>query len=128
MAECGIVVRDPLPKAALAAELAGFRVFTYRGTEDETFCAAAGEAQAAGVPAVVCAIGSLPERVINRTTGFVVSAAEGRDEDEFASATVKLLTDDGLWGRMHAASLARQRRRGWDEAAADFESLIGSTR
>jgi glycosyltransferase involved in cell wall biosynthesis len=112
----------------LAAELPGFRVFTYRGTEDETFCAAAGEAQAAGVPGVVCAIGSLPERVIQRTTGFVVSAEEGRDEDEFASATIKLLTDDALWSRMHAASLARQRSRGWDEAAAEFESLIGSTR
>lgn len=128
MAECGIVVREPLPKAELAAELAGFRVFTYRGTPDETFCAAASEAQAAGVPGVVCAIGSLPERVINRTTGFVVSAEEGRDEDEFAVATGKLLTDDALWSRMHAASLARQRSRGWDDAAADFESLIVSTR
>jgi len=128
MAECGIVVRDPVPKSALAAELAGFRVFTYRGTEDETFCAAAGEAQAAGVPGVVCAVGSLPERFIQRTTGFVVSAEEGRDEDEFASATIKLLTDDALWSRMHAAALSRQRSRGWDEAAAEFESLIGSTR
>lgn len=128
MAECGIVVRDPVPKAALAAELARFRVFTYRGTEDETFCSAAGEAQAAGVPAVVCAIGSLPERVVQRTTGFVVSAAAGRDEEEFASATLKLLSDDALWSRMHNAALARQRSRGWDEAAAEFESLIGSTR
>jgi glycosyltransferase involved in cell wall biosynthesis len=128
MSECGIVVRDPVPKSVLAEELAQFRVFTYRGTEDETFCAAASEAQAAGVPGVVCTIGSLPERVINRTTGFVVSAEEGRDEDEFAVATAKLLTDDALWGRMHAAALARQRSRSWDDAAADFESLIGSTR
>lgn len=128
MAECGIVVRDPVPKSVLAQELAGFRVFTYRGTEDETFCAAAGEAQAAGVPGVVCAIGSLPERVISRTTGFVVSAEKERDEDEFAAATVKLLSDDTLWNRMHTACLARQRSRGWDEAAAEFESLIGSTR
>lgn len=128
MAECGIVVREPVPKSVLAAELAGFRVFTYRGTADETFCAAAAEAQAAGVPGVVCSIGSLPERVINRTTGFVVSAAPDRDEDEFVAATVKLLTDDGLWSRMQTAALARQRSRGWDEAAAEFESLIGSTR
>lgn len=128
MSECGIVVRDPVPKSVLAAELAQFRVFTYRGTLDETFCAAAGEAQAAGVPGVVCAVGSLPERVINRTTGFVVSAEDGRDEDEFAVATGKLLTDDALWARMHTASLARQRSRGWDEAAAEFEALIGSTR
>jgi len=128
MSECGIVVRDPVPKSVLAAELAEFRVFTYRGTKDETFCAAAAEAQAAGVPGVVCAIGSLPERVINRTTGFVVSAEAERDEDEFAVATAKLLTDDALWGRMHAAALARQRSRTWDDTAADFEALIGSTR
>ncbi len=127
MAECGIVVREPVPKAQLAAELPGFRVFTYHGTEDETFCAAAGEAQAAGVPAVVCAIGSLPERVINRVTGFVVSAGQERDEDEFATATIKLLTDDGLWSRLHAGALAKQRSRSWDDAAADFERLIGST-
>ncbi len=128
MAECGIVLREPLPKSELAAELAGFRVFTYRGTEDETFCAAAAEAQAVGVPAVVCDVGSLPERVVQRTTGFVVSAEEGRDEEEFVSATVKLLSDDALWGRMHGSALARQRSRSWDDAAAEFESLIGSTR
>lgn len=128
MSECGIVVRDPIPKSALAAELADFRLFAYRGTDDETYCVAAAEAQAAGVPAVVCAIGALPERIIQRTTGFVVSAEEGRDEDEFAVAALKLLSDDALWSRMHAAALARQRSRSWDDAAADFESLIGSTR
>lgn len=127
MGECGIVVREPLPKEALARELAGFRVFTYRGTEDETFCSAAAEAQAAGVPAVVCAIGSLPERVINRVSGFVVSAEPERDEEEFAAQTIKLLTDDALWQRLHDGALARQRARTWDKAAAEFAWLIGST-
>lgn len=127
MAECGIVVRDPLPKAELAKELTNFRVFTYRGTEDETFCMAAAEAQAAGVPAVVCNTGAMPERVIQRTTGFVVSAEEERSEDEFASATLKVLSDDALWARLHAAAVARQRGRSWDQAAAEFERLIGST-
>lgn len=127
MTECGIVVREPLSKAALARELPSFRVLTYRGTEDETFCMAAAEAQAAGVPAVVCAVGALPERVVHRTTGFVVSAAEGRDEDEFVSATLKILGDDALWSRLHAGALARQRGRSWDDTAADFERLIGST-
>lgn len=127
MAECGIVLRDPLPKEELARELPGFRVFTYRGTEDETFCAAAAEAQAAGVPAVVCAIGSLPERVVHRVTGFVASAEPERDEDEFSSQTIKLLTDDALWQRLHDGALAKQRARGWDQAAAEFAALIPST-
>jgi glycosyltransferase involved in cell wall biosynthesis len=127
MTETGVIVREPLPKDELARELAGFRVFTYRGTEDETFCSAAAEAQAAGVPAVVCAVGSLPERVINRVSGFVVSSEPERDEDEFASAVIKLLTDDALWQRLHAGALAKQRARSWDQAAAEFAALIRAT-
>ncbi len=125
MKEAGVVLRDPLPRAALAAELPQFRVFTYRGSEDETFCLAAGEAQAAGVPAVVCDIGALAERVRDRDSGFVVTPEAGRDERDFAAATIKILTDDNLWRRLHKGALAHQRQRGWDEAAAEFESLIG---
>lgn len=128
MAECGIVVREPVAKGDLARELPGFRVFAYRGTEDETFCMAAAEAQACGIPAVVCAIGALPERVIHRVTGFVVSAEPERDEEEFAGALVKLLTDDPLWQRLHDGALARQRARSWDDAARDFAALLPPTR
>lgn len=121
----GIVLREPLPRDQLAAELPQFRVFTYRGTEDETFCFAAGEAQAAGVPAVVCDIGALAERVRDRDSGFVVTPEPGRDERDFAAATIKLLRDDNLWRRLHSGAIAHQRSRGWDDAAADFEALMG---
>ena len=124
MAEGGVVLREPIPRDRLADELAGFRVFTYRGSADETFCMAAGEAQAAGVPAVVCDNGCLSERVRNLDSGFVVTAEEGRDERDFAAATIKLLTDDQLWQRFHKGALAHQRSRGWDDAAADFERLL----
>ena len=124
MAECGIVVREPIPRDRLAYELAGFRVFVYRGSEDESFCMAAGEAQAAGVPAVVCDIGCLAERVRHLDSGFVVTPEEGRDERDFASATIKILTDDALWKRLHAGALAHQRGRSWDDAASEFERLI----
>jgi glycosyltransferase involved in cell wall biosynthesis len=124
MKDAGVILREPLPRDALAAELGGFRVFTYRGSEEETFCLAAGEAQAAGVPAVVCDIGSLAERVRDRETGFVVSPEAGRDERDFAAAVIKILTDDGVWRRLHQTAIARQRIRGWDAAAADFERLM----
>ena len=124
MKDAGIVVREPIPRAELAKELARFRVFLYRGSDDETYCMAAGEAQAAGVPAVVCDLGCLAERVRDRDTGFVVSAEEGRDERDFAAATIKILTDDNLWRRFHTAALARQRGRAWDHAAAEFEALM----
>ncbi len=124
MADAGIVLRTPVPKEQLARELAQFRVFTYRGTLDETFCAAAAEAQAAGVPAVVCDVGSLGERVRDRVTGFVIQAEGEREERGFADAVIKILKDDALWQRLHASALAQQRSRGWDEAAADFEQLL----
>jgi glycosyltransferase involved in cell wall biosynthesis len=124
MADAGVVLRDPIPRDQLAAELAGFRVFAYRGTEDETFCLAAAEAQAAGVPAVVCDIGALPERVRDRDTGFVVSAAPERDERDFAAAILKIFSDDNLWRRLHRGAIAQQRGRTWAAAAADFENLI----
>lgn len=124
MAETGIVLREPLARDRLAEELAGFRVFTYRGSEEETFCLAAGEAQAAGVPAVVCDVGALSERVRDRDSGFVVSAEPGRDERDFATATIKILRDDALWQRLHRGAVTHQRGRGWNEAAADFETLM----
>ncbi len=115
----GVVLRDPLPKEALAAELAGFRVLPYRGDPGETFCLAVGESQAAGVPAVVQSVGCVPERVVDGVTGFVAA-----DDAEFVARVVALLTDDVLWQSQHDAALARQRRYGWQDAAAAFERLI----
>lgn len=124
MSSCGIVLHQPLPKEKLARELAGYRVLVYRGTPDETFCSAVAEAQAAGVPAVVCNIGSMPERVDDRATGYVVSAEEGRDEQEFSAATIKLLKEDNAWSRMNRLAIAQQRSRGWEQAAIEFEALL----
>lgn len=125
MKDAGVILREPLPRDQLAAELPQFRVFTYRGSADETFCLAAGEAQAAGVPGVVCDIGALAERVRDRVSGFVVTPDAEREERDFAAATIKILTDDNLWRRLHKGAITHQRSRGWNEAAADFESLIG---
>ncbi len=124
MKDAGVVLRDPLARDQLAAELPGFRLFAYRGSEEETYCMSAGEAQAAGLPAVVCDLGSMAERVRDRETGFVVSTEPGRDERDFAAAAIKVLTDDNLWRRLHQGCLAHQRSRGWNEAAADFEQLM----
>jgi glycosyltransferase involved in cell wall biosynthesis len=119
MAGEGVVLRAPVPKQALAAEFAMCRALLYRGDVGETFCLAVGEAQAAGVPAVVQDIGCVAERVVDGETGFV---ADG--DEVFADRAVALLTDDALWRRMSAASVARQRGWGWNEAAAAFEELI----
>jgi len=115
----GVVLHGPVAKSALATALAGCRVALYRGDPGETFCLAVGEAQAVGVPAVVQPIGCVAERVIDGETGFVAP-----DDAQFAASALRLLTDDALWRRMNAAALDRQRRWGWDEAAASFEGLM----
>ncbi|MBI1779139.1 MAG: glycosyltransferase [Proteobacteria bacterium] len=115
----GVVLRAPVSKTMLADEMRSTRVLLYRGDPSETFCLAVAEAQAAGVPAVVGRLGSVPERVIDGTTGFVTDR-----ETSFAEAAVTLLQDDELWRRQHVAALLTQRHWGWDEAAAAFERLI----
>ena len=121
LASRGVVLRPPIAKEDLARELVAARVLPYRGDPGETFCLAVGEAQAAGVPAVVQDIGCVAERVVDRETGFVAG-----DDRAFADATIALLSDDDLWRRQSAQALALQRRWGWSEAASAFERLIPS--
>ena len=115
----GVVLRGPLPKSRLVEEIRQARVFLYRGDEGETFCNAAAEPQAMGLPGVVEDIACMKERVVDGETGFVV-----RGRAAFARAAVRLLTDDVLWRRMHAEGLARQGRWTWQDAAAGFEALL----
>jgi glycosyltransferase involved in cell wall biosynthesis len=91
----------------------------YRGDEGETFCLAVGEAQAAGLPAVVLPIASLKERVIDGVTGQIAT-----NDETFAEAAVSILTDDALWRRHHEGALEHQRKWSWDDAAFQFELLI----
>ncbi|MEE8393060.1 MAG: glycosyltransferase [Rhodospirillales bacterium] len=119
LAGLGVVLRDPLPKPELIEELRLSKVMLYRGDLNETFCLAVGEAQALGVPAVVQDLGSVGERVIDGETGFVAP-----DDESFADAAVRILSDDGLWRRHHESALEKQGRWGWAEAAEAFEGLI----
>jgi len=118
MAAQGVILRGPIPKPQLVEELAASRALLYRGDIGETFCSAVAEAQAMGVPTVVEDIACMKERVRHGETGFVVT-----DQAAFAAAGIQLLTDDTLWRRCHAASLAHQRSWGWDQAAAEFERI-----
>ena len=114
----GVVLKAPVGKSALAEVYASSRVMLYGGDVGETFCLAVGEAQAAGLPAVLRPIGSLPERILKDRTGFLAA-----DDGDFAQAAIRLLTDDALWSAQQAAALVTQRDRGWDQVAAEFEAL-----
>ena len=118
LADCGVVLRGPVPKNQLVEEIKQARCFLYRGDIGETFCNAAAEPQAMGVPGVVEDIACMKERIIDAETGFVVQG-----EQAFAEAGIRLLTDDALWRRMHGAALERQGAWTWEKAAKAFEGL-----
>jgi glycosyltransferase involved in cell wall biosynthesis len=117
----GVRPQRPLTRQALARQVAQARAMLYRGHEEETFCLALAEAQALGVPCVVQAIGSTPERVRDGLTGHLA-----RDEAGFAEHAIRLLTDDAAWAAMHRNALRLQAGRSWDDAARDFEGLMGA--
>jgi glycosyltransferase involved in cell wall biosynthesis len=114
----GVILRGPVPKSQLVGELAQARALLYRGDIGETFCSAVAEAQAMGVPAVLRDIACMRERVIEGETGHCVA-----DDGAFVSTSIRLLTDDSLWRRMHRACLERQRSWRWDDAARQFERI-----
>ncbi len=119
LSSAGVALRDPVARTTLLEELGGARALLYLGSDDETYCFAAAEAQAMGVPAVLGDVGSLSERVVDGETGFLV-----RDETRFVERAIQVLSDDALWLTFHRNSLARQRQRTWDDVAADFERLM----
>lgn len=114
-----VFLHDPVPKQDLVNVLSQSRVLVYRGDPGETFCLAVGEAQAAGIPAVVKDIGCVAERIVHGCTGFVANS-----DADFARATLNLLEDDVLWQQQNAAALETQRQWSWDDAALLFERLI----
>ncbi|PKU23598.1 hypothetical protein CWS72_15775 [Telmatospirillum siberiense] len=119
LADHGVVLRGPISKSQLAEEITQARVFLYRGDIGETFCYAAAEPQAMGLPGVVEDIACMKERVVDNETGFVV-----KGQAAFSAAAIRLLSDDDLWLRFHRAALERQGSWTWQNAAAGFEALM----
>jgi glycosyltransferase involved in cell wall biosynthesis len=115
----GVTFRGSIARPALIGELATARVQLIPGHRDETYCLAAAEATAAGVPIVTLGTGALAERVRNGETGFIA-----RDKDEFANRTVSLLSDDALWLQMHRACVAETALTSWDARALSWEKLF----
>ncbi len=115
----GVVLRGPVPKAQLVDEMREARCMLYRSDLNETFCLALGEAQAMGVPCVTQDLGSAYERVVDGQTGTVA-----KDDQAFAEAAIRLLSDQAHWKSQHETALAKQRSWGWPEAAQLIEGLL----
>ena len=66
------------------------------------------DAMACSKPIVATSVGGIPEVVVDGDTGLLVAP---RNHAAMADAIVRLLTDEGLRGRMGEAGLARVRER-----------------
>ena len=66
------------------------------------------DAMACSKPIVATSVGGIPEVVVDGENGLLVAP---RNHAAMAAAIVRLLTDEGLRGRMGGAGLARVRER-----------------
>jgi glycosyltransferase involved in cell wall biosynthesis len=116
-----VIVRGVLPKNELFKEMANGRAFFYKGDRTETFCLAVAEAQALGLPAVVCDFGSMKERVLNGITGYVV-----QNENDFVLKAIEILINDKVWQNMHKNAIKESKQYQWDQAANKFLTLVSN--
>jgi len=114
-ANANVMIRNVIPKNELFDEMKLGRAMFYRGDKAETFCLAIAEAQALGLPVVVCDLGSMKERVSHGETGFVAS-----NDNEFVEYALEVLTDDVLWLRLGENARLRGLAMEWNEAASAF--------
>jgi hypothetical protein len=117
--EPSIAILPRVANAAMPGLLAGTRLLLAPGHRAESFCLAAAEAIAMGVPVVTSGTGALKERVQHGRTGFICGS-----QAEMAQQCLALLTDDALWSRMQANGLATRTNAGWDRIARDWENLV----
>ena len=110
-----IIIRDVMPKHELFNEMKHGRAMFYRGDRAETFCLAVAEAQALGLPAVVCDLGAMKERVENGVSGFVAKNA-----NMFIESALNILRDDKLFYSMSSNSIKNYTTNNWKNAANKF--------
>jgi glycosyltransferase involved in cell wall biosynthesis len=114
--EIGVEIKGSVSKAELANAFRQARLMIYPGHKEETFCNAAAEAVATGLPVVTMGIGALGERVRHGVDGFVAPTVEGMGEH-----ALRVFQDDALWRKLHAAGIEISKARGWDVRAGEWE-------
>ncbi len=115
----GIRIAPRIGNDAVLERLRQTRMLLAPGHVSETFCLAAAEAVAVGVPVVTLGTGSLKERVRHGVDGFICSSYK-----EMAERTRTLLTDDAMWRRMQAAALSTRTGRDWKTVARQWQDLF----
>jgi glycosyltransferase involved in cell wall biosynthesis len=115
----GVVFHPRADQGALAAFYGSARGMIYPGAHDETFCLAAAEAQAMGLPIVTLGIGSLGERVRHGIDGFLA-----RDDRDVAALAALIARDDDLWAALSRGALLQREALTWERAAILWEALL----
>src|SRR5262249_54471488 len=117
----GVNFRGSVSRHELRREINQARVQLIPGHRAETFCLAAAEAIASGVPVITRGIGALAERVEDGKTGFVAP-----NREQFVARIAELLSDDLLWVKMHRACVEDSTLKTWDARAEEWERLFES--
>ncbi len=117
--EASIEVRPRIGNAAMLDVLRSARLLLAPGHVSETFCLAAAEAVAMGVPVVTLGAGSLKERVADGSTGFVC-----KSWDEMAVRVRETLTQDAVWARLRSNGLASRSGGEWAVVARNWQSAV----
>jgi phosphatidylinositol alpha 1,6-mannosyltransferase len=111
--------------ATLSAAVASLDVFVHTGVH-ETFCQAAQEAKASGVPVVAPAAGGLLDVVEHGHTGLHYRPLDAAD---LAAAVSRLLADTDLRTSMGVRARASVAGRGWaaigDELLGHYRDVLG---
>ena len=113
-----ITIAPRIANDAIRARLLQTRILLAPGHVSETFCLAAAEALALGVPVATLGIGSLKERVRNNIDGYIC-----RDVTDLAARTAEILTDDAIWSRLQAEAVRTRIGRGWKDVAQQWQVL-----
>jgi hypothetical protein len=118
MREPGVTIAPRVANEAMPEVLRGARVWLAPGHASETFCLAAAEAVAAGVPVITLGRGALKERVRHGVDGFICA-----DMAEMGARILAVLTDDDLWWRLHRAGLETRANTDWGTVARAWQAL-----
>lgn len=117
----GILVMRPQGDSGMAESYRSARAFLHPGAPHEIYGFTLAESQSLGLPAVVRPTSPLiAQRVTDQQTGIVAAS-----DQQFARATIDLLTDRAVFDRMSASCRALRSGRTWPIAAAEFEELAG---
>jgi glycosyltransferase involved in cell wall biosynthesis len=114
-----IQVHGRVTKRKMAEIYVDARAMLCPGTEDETYCLAAAEAQCVGLPLVTLGMGALKERVSHGVNGFLC-----RDDADFAEKAILLGKRADLAAHLGAGALTQRVNRSWSFIAGLWETLI----